>query len=184
MEIETKDREETEEEEEEEAEEEQIPSLPRSVRYVYINNMLSVIAAISTQPVLLFYFNILGWTNHSPTEIWYYGVVNFLTPFTTLFLTPLLELWQKHRPAKELFLFDVVFSSYGYLIMALVDLNKWLWLFGYLLTRISASTNPAQVSYINRTTFPEQRFVFFPLTLTFSFSFVSHFFKTTRIGNG
>ena len=129
--------------------------IPTSVWVVYLNIILLVAASIAGMPVYVIYFNARGWT--SGTEVLFYGIVNFLTPFCTVVLNPLFGFWQGRRPTKELFLFDIVCSAYGYLVMALVDQNRWIWLAGFVLSRMSTSQGSCRTTYIIRTTSEQRR---------------------------
>ena len=131
------------------------PPIPKSVWFVYLNVILVVIANIATQPVYIIYFNNQGWT--TKIDVAFYSIVNFMTPLFAVLLNPIFGFWQGRRSSKELFLFDIVLTSYGYFTMALISDNRWVWLFGFILTRISISQNSVRMTYIIRTTSEDVR---------------------------
>src|SRR3989338_7741391 len=59
----------------------------------------------------------------------------------------------------ELFIFDIVMTTYGYFTTAIISSNRWVWLFGFILTRISIGQNSVRMTYLIKTTAPEHRYV-------------------------
>ena len=95
---------------------------PRSVLFIYLNIFLVVAAEISTVAVYVPYFNQLGWT--TDFNVLYYSLISLLTPLSEVVLGPIFGFWQGRRSSTEVFLFDIVLSSFGYFTMGLIDLNR------------------------------------------------------------
>lgn len=126
-----------------------------SVLFVYSNIFLVVASSICTNPVYVLYFNDRGWTTDK--DVFFYVLVTVLQPVLTVLLNPVFGFWQGRRSSKEIFLFDIVCTSFGYFTMAIIDSNRWVFLGGYILSRISLTQNSARTAYIIRTTSLQQR---------------------------
>jgi len=123
--------------------------IPRSVWAVYIYLIFIVIANTCTGPIFVLYFNSREWT--SSDDVFFYTIITTVGIIMPVILTPVFGFWQGRRPTKELFLFDVVLTGYGFLMMALVD-NQWVFFLGYCFTRITMCQRTVRTTYILRTT--------------------------------
>jgi MFS family permease len=79
-----------------------------------------------------------------------------MNPLTTVLLNPLFGLWQDYRPTTEIFLCDIIATSFGYLCMALSD-NQWIFLVGYILSRVNTAQGGVRAGYLIKTTSFDER---------------------------
>lgn len=119
--------------------------LPSHVHVLYVCTILAVAASVAAQPTFVLYFDVKGWT--TSTDTLFYSLVMFANPVSTVIFTIVFGLWQNYRPSKELFIVDLLFTSLGYLIMALVP-NRWGFLAGFVLSRIFTGQGSVRNSYL------------------------------------
>ncbi|MDP2437072.1 MAG: MFS transporter [archaeon] len=131
-----------------------LSALDGSVLWIYASVFLTVAGSVCSQPVMVLYFNFREWT--SQDDIFFYSLINFLNPLTTVLLNPVFGLWQDHRPTKEVFLCDIILTSYGYLCMALSG-NRWVFMVGYILSRVTTAQGGVRAGYIIKTTTTDDR---------------------------
>jgi MFS family permease len=128
--------------------------IPKSVWWIYVTVAMIVTANMSSNSIQVLYFNSREWT--SPGDVVYYVIVTATGIMMPVVLNPLLGFWQGRRPTKEIFVFEVFMTTYGFLAMALVD-NRWVFLMGYALSRLPLCVRAVRMTYVMRTTSAEQR---------------------------